>query len=316
MQIGNKFRCYPDKRQQEILHRWIGCQRFIYNAKVREDRYFRSFSRQSLSLAGMKTPVDQKYAQFISEETVWLKDTPSQLLRNGATLWKQAYQRFFNGLAKRPKLHKRIGRQSVWITSELFNFMESDGKHSVQLGSKSRVIGSIPFKAHREFNAPASIHISVDAGQWFLSFSYDDGVPEAKEEDVFAYVASLSRPDIEASTIGIDRNTTGKKVATSSGQSFDYSGLQKKRMLEHERKSRRWQRIQARRTKGSKRYGKAKAKVARYKRYAKNTRHDFAHKTSRTLVDQTGVNVFVSKRCKQQVWFDLQKALLMLPERK
>jgi hypothetical protein len=49
MQIGNKFRCYPTQIQKQTLLNWIGCQRYIYNAKVREDQYFRRFARKSLS---------------------------------------------------------------------------------------------------------------------------------------------------------------------------------------------------------------------------------------------------------------------------
>ncbi len=37
---GYKFRLYPNAKQEQILLRWIGCQRLIYNAKVQEDRYF------------------------------------------------------------------------------------------------------------------------------------------------------------------------------------------------------------------------------------------------------------------------------------
>ena len=48
MQIGNRFRCYPTPAQAQTLLAWIGCQRFIYNAKVGEDRYFRAFARKSL----------------------------------------------------------------------------------------------------------------------------------------------------------------------------------------------------------------------------------------------------------------------------
>ena len=47
---GVKFRCYPTPEQEKILSEWIGCQRVIYNAKVAEDRYFRTFRNHSLSL--------------------------------------------------------------------------------------------------------------------------------------------------------------------------------------------------------------------------------------------------------------------------
>ena len=45
----------------------MGCQRFIYNAKVPEDRRFRAFARKSLQHTGQFSPRDQQYAQFIGE---------------------------------------------------------------------------------------------------------------------------------------------------------------------------------------------------------------------------------------------------------
>ncbi len=39
MMTGYRFRLYPSKAQEQLLLRWIGCQRLIYNAKVSEDRY-------------------------------------------------------------------------------------------------------------------------------------------------------------------------------------------------------------------------------------------------------------------------------------
>ena len=96
MQNGVKFRCYPNKTQEQALLQWIGHQRYIYNAKVREDQYFRSFSRNSLQHAGQFAPIDQQYAQFKTELTPWLSEVPSVVLRNGAVEWKQAYSRFFS----------------------------------------------------------------------------------------------------------------------------------------------------------------------------------------------------------------------------
>ena len=90
MQIGNQFRCYPTSAQSQILLQWIGCQRNIYNAKVREDQYFRSFARKSLAHVGQYAPIDQQYSQFKSALTPYLSEVPSVLLRNGAVLWKQA----------------------------------------------------------------------------------------------------------------------------------------------------------------------------------------------------------------------------------
>ncbi|HYA86612.1 MAG TPA: helix-turn-helix domain-containing protein [Nitrospirota bacterium] len=89
---GNKFRCYPTEDQKRVLSQWMGCQRLIYNAKVEEDRYFRTVSRKALAFVGLRPPVDQQYAQFKSKElTPYLYEVPSQILRNGATRFMQAY---------------------------------------------------------------------------------------------------------------------------------------------------------------------------------------------------------------------------------
>ena len=56
---GNRFRCYPTEEQKLVFSQWMGCQRLIYNATVAEDAYFCTFSKKSLSLIGLKFPVDK-----------------------------------------------------------------------------------------------------------------------------------------------------------------------------------------------------------------------------------------------------------------
>ncbi|MCY0897759.1 MAG: helix-turn-helix domain-containing protein [Firmicutes bacterium] len=84
MRNGYRLRLYPNPEQEQILLQWIGCQRLIYNAKVQEVRYFRRFQRRMVGLAGAQTPVDQRYRQFITDRTAFLRAVPSQVLRNGA----------------------------------------------------------------------------------------------------------------------------------------------------------------------------------------------------------------------------------------
>jgi len=293
MNIGNRFRLYPDKEQQQVLVRWIGCQRFIYNAKVLEDRYFRKFASKSVSLAGEKVPVDQQYSRFKTELTPWLSEVPSQVLRNGEVRWKQSYQRFFKGIAKRPKLHSRRGKQSVWLTSEIIRFVKDGGKDCLFVGRGKFKVGLIPFAAHNEFNIPKSVNIVLDGCRWYVTFSFDDGLPEPKDEDIAEWLSGFSEEELLSRTKGIDRNVKHNQIMTSAEEAFDFSGIQKQRMIKYARYKKRWQKSLSRRTKGSRRYGKAKAKISRYGRYAKNVRRDTAHKSSRILVDDPNTSLFV-----------------------
>jgi putative transposase len=284
MQIGNRFRCYPTEQQAQVLLQWIGAQRFIYNAKVSEDRYFRRFAHRSLSHTGEYAPIDQQYAQFKTELTPWMKQIPSQVLRNGAVKWKQGYDRFFAKLAGRPTLHSKHGKQSVWLTSELFKFKTVESGYELHLGTKTKNLGVLRFKAHNLYQVPVTIHISIQGGRWFVSFNYDDKTNiEPKEEDTIAYLLKFSRDELSKMTVGIDRGVA-IPLALSDGQCFGFSEVQQKRLAEQEGKKKRWQKIQAKRQQGSSNYQKAKRKVARYSRYASDVRLDMAHKASHSMV--------------------------------
>jgi putative transposase len=299
MQIGNRFRCYPTPEQAQTLLRWIGCQRHIYNAKVREDRYFRAFARKSLQHTGQYAPIDQQYAHFKTELTPWLFDVPSVVLRNGAVLWKQAYSRYFTKLAGRPVVHKKHGKQSVWLTSELFEFApkidQSTGEvtgHQLHVGTKKLPLGILAFKAHKAYQVPASIHISVHAGRWHLSFNYDDGLPEPKEQDTIAWLRQFDEAELLKITIGLDRGVA-LPVAAGDYQRFEFSAIQKKRLRGQARQKKRWQRRLARRKEGSSGWKKAKARIARHQRYGNDVRHDLAHKTSCAIASDARYKLIV-----------------------
>ena len=281
--------------------RWIGCQRLIYNAKVSEDRYFRSFQRQFLAVVGEPIPIDQGYSHFKTERTPFLSEVPSQVLRNGAVLWKQAYSRHLQGLGGRPKFQKRSGEQSVWLTSELFSFEPQVDRetgdilrYNLQVGPRKFPVGEIDYVSHRQHHIPVSIHISVRAGKWFLSFSAKDDtvtVPdnrrnrdrEALIEAAAQELRQLSPDVLAARTCGADRGVA-KPLATSDGQVYDLSPVQKKRIEREREQKKTWQRRAARRKKGSKNQKKAYRKAARYQQYEANVRQEYAHQTSHALV--------------------------------
>lgn len=304
MQIGNKFRCYPTPAQEHVLLQWIGCQRFIYNAKVREDQYFRRFARQSLQHTGEHAPIDQQYAHFKTELTPWLSDVPSVILRNGAVLWKQAYSRYFSKLGGRPTIQKKHGRQSIWLTSEVFEFVpiadpasgEISG-HQLHIGTRKFPVGIIAFKAHKEYKLPASLHISIHAGHWHVSFNYDDGIPEPSDKDITAWLQQFNEAELRSMTVGLDRGVNLPLVG-SDNQQFGFSDIQQQRLAKQERHKKRWQRRQARRAKGSGNWIKAKRKVARYQRYGADVRRDVAHKTSHALATDARYNLFVFEALK------------------
>ncbi|MDE3022058.1 MAG: transposase [Pseudomonadota bacterium] len=304
MQTGHKFRCYPTAAQEQTLLRWIGCQRFIYNAKVREDRYFRRFAQKSLQHAGQVAPIDQQYAHFKTGLTPYLSEVPGAVLRNGAVLWKQACSRYFSRLGGRPVMHRNHGRQAVWLTSEMFRFVPvvdvGTGKitgHLLHIGGKKFPVGVLAFKAHKDYKLPASLHISIHAGRWHVSFNHDDGVPEPTDKDTTDWLIQFDEAELRKMTAGLDRGVN-LPLAGSDDQRFNFSEAQKKRLLAQERHKKRWQRRQARRTRGSAGWVKAKRRVARYQRYGADVRRDVAHQSSHTLASDPRYRLFVFEALK------------------
>ena len=298
-QTGFRFRCYPTPAQAQILLRWIGCQRFIYNAKVTEDRYYRTFGRKALGLPEQYPPVDQQYSRHVDAVlTPWLKEVPSQVLRNGAVRWKQAYTRFFRKLGGRPVIKKKVGRQAVWLTSELFVFTpivdSQTGEilgNRLTIGAKKFPVGDMLFNAHKDYRIPNSIRIGVEAGKWFLSFSNEDSSQVPDETETVEWLRKFSEEELLDRTFGGDRGVE-IPLAGNHGEAFDFDPVQKERMKKKVRQTKRYQRQMARqrvqavkekRPVGAN-YRKTKKRLAKAHQYGKNVREDFAHKASRAIV--------------------------------
>ena len=297
-QTGVRFPSNPSPAIRLMLAQWMGCQRSIYSAKAHEDRYFRTFQRKTLALTGQYPPHDQQYSQFKNRDlTPWLYDVPSEILRNGAVRYQQAYSRFQQGLAGRPRPKKKSNRQSVWLTSELFRFEPLPaGGYKIILGCRKTVWGELPFTAHLPYQIPNSLVVSRQGGKWFVSFSYDDGTPEPEEADILAHYSAMSKDDLASVAKGYDRGVA-IPFMSSENEPYDFSPAQKKHLDRLEKYTKKYQKRAARCKKGSRRCKKAYARVARCYGIATNIRRDFAHQTSYALA-HSSTEVFVGEALK------------------
>lgn len=192
----------------------------------------------------------------------------------------------------------------MWLTSEVFKFVpvvdadtgEITG-HQLHIGIPKFPVDVLAFKADKDYKRPASLHISIHAGRWHVSFNYDDTIPEPTDKDITAWLVQFDEAKLRTMTVGLDCGVA-IPVATSDGHAFDFSPVQKARLDQNTLSKKRWQRRQARRTKGSKGWIKAKRRVARYSRYGADVRRDVAHKTSHTLANNPQNKLFVFEALK------------------
>ncbi|HCE3069023.1 TPA: transposase, partial [Vibrio parahaemolyticus] len=155
-------------------------------------------------------------------------------------------------------------------------------------------IGYLSFKAHRKFEIPNSLYVRKERGQYTVSFCYENGKNEVElssNAEHLAFLQGSTKEYLEESVIGVDR---GVAIPAHAGSmTFDFCDNQKKKMTKVDRYIKRLQRKLARQTKGSNRRNKTKHRIATHHAKKANIRNDFAHKTSRSLVDsQAKVIVF------------------------
>ncbi|KIN12338.1 RNA-guided endonuclease InsQ/TnpB family protein [Vibrio mytili] len=295
MLTGIKLRANPTSNQKLVLSQWMGCARSIWNAKVDEERYYRTFARKYYPI-GTYAPLDQKTSQFKSKElSPWLYQCPSQILRNSAVNWYQTYQKFMKGACGRPKRKPKTDKGSIYLTREVFHFDRcEDGNLRLFIGTKTNNIGYLSFKAHRKFEIPNSLYVRKERGQYTVSFCYENGKNEVElssNAEHLAFLQGSTKEYLEESVISVDR---GVAIPAHAGSmTFDFCDNQKKKMTKVDRYIKRLQRKLARQTKGSNRRNKTKHRIATHHAKKANIRNDFAHKTSRSLVDsQAKVIVF------------------------
>ena len=319
--IGHRFRLYPSAEQSEILRKWIGHQRFIYNAKVQEQNYWYSFYKSSLSLVGESYRPDQSYSQFRNKDlTPWLDEVPSQILRNGCYRYMSGYAKFQKGLAKVPTVRKKYGEQSVLITSELFEF-DAENKidcksHFIHLGNKKFNMGKILFKVNDnksktkngnvyKYNLPKTITITLTpSGQWYLSFNSEEisysqkgseFVLRSEEELMYEYALKSNDKKINQNFIvGLDRGVH-LPIATSQNKTYALDKVVLDNIPKKEARIKRYQRKLARQKKASensKNQEKTKQKIGKLRDYINHSRNDFCHKVSHELVSNKKAEVF------------------------
>jgi putative transposase len=292
---GIIFRATPKVQQKKVFFQWMGCSRFVWNAKCEENNYFYKFKQKFLPI-NTKTPIDQSYAQFKSEElSPWLFDCPSQILRNTMCSWRETMGNFLKGRCGPPKKKKKSDGGSIWLTSELFRFDSGpDGKKRLFIGTKTNNIGYLDFIAHRDFAEPKSIRIKHRNGKFSLSFCYEtdtNNVDHLNQSDHLKYLSQKTFDELESTCIGVDRGVA-IPVHTGAAQ-FDFSDEQKRSKKKAAISIKILQKKLSRQKKGSQQRFKTKKRLSSKHEKIANIRMDFAHQTSHKISSDEKIQVIV-----------------------
>ena len=262
-----RYRLLPTEDQRASLAQTAGACRFVYNLALEQRRdwwrqyrantghSFTYFS-QSYELTALRAQVD------------WLAAAPCDALAAALRDLDRAFAAFFAGRSRFPTMRKRDDDQGFSLRGKSTpvqglnagKWSQSESPRSVTC--KLRLTRAVA-------GTPKVTTIREDAGRWFVSIT-------CEIED-----APFGMPPLE---VGIDRGIANT-LALSTGELLQMPA----NVSAHVQRRRKAQRVLARRTKGSTRRNKQRAKVASLWARERRARADWLHRTSTHVTRRFGL---------------------------
>ena len=239
-----------------MLAKHFGCSRFVYN-------YFLNQRKEQYKLTGKS---DNFYAQAKTltalkkqEETAWLKEVNAQTLQFAIRSLEAAYNNFFKKRAKFPKFKSKHSKNSFTVPQSasvaggrlfIYKFTE---------GIKCRVHRNIKGKIGK-------VTITkTPSGKYFVSVFTEE-----------EYITPLEKT---GKSVGVDMGLKDLLV-TSEGETFKNNRYTRR----YECKLAKAQQHLSRKKKGSRGFENQRLKVAKLHEKIANSRADYLHKCSISLV--------------------------------
>ena len=275
-----QFRIYPNRKQEAKLNRTLSTCRHLYNDALAQRRRQAELNKleKSFDVFPWGKPEWVSYEdqanELSSSKTPSQNEVYSQVLQNVLKRLDRSFKNFYNGFGY-PRFQGRNRYNS--FTYPQSGFKLEDGKINL---SK---IGNINIILHREIEGKIkTCTIKKDIDQWYVTFSCEIEAPVLPIE-------------IKTET-GIDVGL--KSLLTfSNGEQIeppDYLRAKEAKLTQEQKRL-------SRKILGSGKRNKQRIIVAKTHRKIRNQRKDFAHKTSRKLVDTYDRIVFEDLQIKNMI---------------
>jgi len=250
-----KVKIYPNKKQAELISKHFGCNRFVYNFALQKTVEYYQENKKHLSQFAV-----MKLLPKLKKEKEWLEEVHSQSLQQTIRDVDSAFCHFFKHQAKFPRFKSKNNPKQSYRLPQGFEI--SRDKKSIKIPKLKWI------KFRDKFNVPKdaefrNITITKDGGEYFVSICYKTN--EAPKEK--------KTPTLDK-TLGIDLGIK-TLVTFSDGTKIEnpkHLKQYKEKLTEEQRK------FSKHETK------KQKEKVNRIHKKIRNTRKDFLHKLTTSIV--------------------------------
>ena len=255
------LRLYPKREQQQSLHRWQGCLRFVWNKTLAW-----MFEQREAAGKWPNKPAIQTFIVALKREpeSLWLADVPAHALLALADDVHRAFRNWFEKRAKKPRFRGKCKRQfSVYMVNQNTAFTDVNRVKLPKLGEVRFRAGDLPQ------GRLLSSRVWQEARKWYMSSVFECEQPELD-------IAPAER-------VGVDMGL--KTLATVFDGSNIYRLENPKALKKHEQRLARYQRRLARQQKGSNRRAKQKRKIGALHQKTSNIRKDAAHKATNFITN-------------------------------
>lgn len=256
-----KFRLYPNKKQEELIRKHIGCCRFVFNYSLAEK--IKSYETKGKSLSQFDL---NKLIPNLKKENMWLKEVNSQSLQQANNHLDFAFKKFFREKKGFPNFKSKHNQIQSFTVPQNYSIDFKTQKITLPK------IGLVKAKTHRMFKGElkSAIVSMTSTNKYFISILTEDNkcMPIQKKVKY-------------NTTVGIDVGITSF-ATLSTGEKIDNpkylkQSLQRLKIL---------QKRASRKQKGSMNRKKANFKVAILHEIIKNQRNDFLHKFTHKIVSE------------------------------
>jgi len=258
IQLGMKFRIYPNQTEKARLSVQFGHARFVYNSTLAARKEHFELTGKGLS----KAACDKRITTLKKDENfIWLKDADSQVLQQKSADVDTAYKNFFRHTAGYPSFKHKSNKQTIRYPQRV-KF----------IGNTTYLpkVGYIRTKFHRPLRgSQKSVPVSkTTTNKYFISVLCE---------------YEIDQPVHSGPSVGIDLGLKDFLI-TSEGAKTKHPKLLKKK----EAQLKKSQKALSRKKKGSNNRTKAKLRLAIQHEKLTNARKDFLHKESAKLTTDFG----------------------------
>ncbi len=281
-----KFRLYPNKNQQEIINKTLGCTRLVYNYYLDRKQKLYEEKGENISIYECIKDIPNLY-----EDKPFLKEIDSMSLRCSLFDLDNAYTKFFKENKGYPRYKSKYDKNS-YRTNMIKSTYKGKEYQNIKIDLINKKITlpklkSIKIRGYRNLKEINGRIVNASI---------------IREKDNRYYVSIIIEEEIilpkfiPNKIIGIDLGI--KDLVITS----DYKKYENKKIIEkYEKRIKQKQRRLSKKEKGSNNYKKIKEEIAIIYRKIRNTRKYIIHKITKEIVENNDIIVTETLQIKKMI---------------